>query len=249
MTASPVGLKNQPKIRERDMTPDLRKEQKASSERPRYRYSLAAKVFFLSMDLITGRKTTLPKIKLIEILAAIPYRSWETRQYARMTRHYQDWALVQEAGKITMWAREAQDNEYWHLLVACEKMKEDGIRDPWYLCPPVPLLMVGCYTALTHVMALTSIRRAFLFNAEFEDHAEHVYAQFVEEHPEWEHQPVNNERVKERGALATWADVFRRIGLDERDHMNMSFVFCHKPERVVEYDGMPEKPGLIRSRQ
>ena len=230
------------------MTPDLVQEQKASSARPRYRYSLAAKVFFLSIDLITGRTITLPKVKLIEILASIPYRSWETRQYARMTRRYRDRALVQEARKIMEWAREAQDNEYWHLLVVNEKMKEEGAKDPWYLSPPIPLLMVGFYAVLTRVMALTGIRRAFLFNAEFEDHAEHVYAQFVEEHPEWERQPVNNEQVKERGALPTWADVFRRIGLDERDHMNMSFVFCDRPERVVHYDGMQEKQGLIRSR-
>ena len=168
------------------MTPDLKKEQKASSERPRYRYSLAAKGFFLTIDLITGNKITLPKVKLIETLASIPYRSWETRQYARMTRWYRDRALVHEARKIMEWAREAQDNEYWHLLVANEKMKEDGIKDSWYLFPPVPLLMVGFYAVLMHVMALISIRRAFLFNAEFEDHAEHVYAQFVEEHPEWE---------------------------------------------------------------
>ncbi len=229
------------------MNPDLKKEQKASGERPRYRYSLAAKAFFLTINLITGNKITLSKVKLIEILASIPYRSWETRQYARMTRRYRDRALVQEARKIMEWAREAQDNEYWHLLVVNGKMKEDGIMDPWYLFPPVPLLMVGFYAALMHVMALTSIRRAFLFNAEFEDHAEHVYAQFVEEHPEWERQPVNNEQVKERGALTTWADVFRRIGLDERDHMNMSFIFCDRPERVVNYDGMPETTGLTRS--
>ena len=223
------------------MTPDLKKEQKASRERPRYRYSLAAKVFFLSMDLITGKKITLPKVKLLEILASIPYRSWETRQYTRMTRCYEDLALVHEAYTIMEWAREAQDNEYWHLLVVNEKMKEDEIRDSWYLFPPIPLLMVGFYAALMHVMALASIRSAFLFNAQFEDHAEHVYAQFVEEHPEWEQQPVSNEQVKERGDLPTWADVFRRIGLDERDHMNMSFLFCDKPEQVVEYDGMPEK--------
>ncbi len=222
------------------MTPDLEKEQKASSARPRYRYSLAAKVFFLSIDLVTGRTITLPKVKLIEILASIPYRSWETRQYARMTRRYRDRALVQEARKIMKWAREAQDNEYWHLLVVNEKMKEEGTKDPWYLSQPIPLLMVGFYAVVTRVMALTGIRRAFLFNAEFEDHAEHVYAQFVEEHPEWERQPVNNEQVKERGALPTWADVFRRIGLDERDHMNMSFLFCGRPERVVNYDGMRE---------
>ncbi len=222
------------------MTPDLKKEQKASNERPPYKYSLAAKVFFSSMDLITGNKITLPKVKLIEILASIPYRSWETREYARMTRRYGDQALVHEARKIMMWARDAQDSEFWHLLVVNEKMKEDGIRDPWYLIPPLPGLMVVFYAVLMRVTALTSIRRAFLFNAEFEDHAEHVYAQFVEEHPEWEQQPVNNEQVKEHGELPTWADVFRRIGLDERDHMNASFVFCDRPELVVAYDGMPD---------
>lgn len=226
-----------------DMAPDLKKEQKASGARPRYRYSLAAKIFFLSMDLVTGEKITLPKVKLIELLAVIPYRAWETRQYARMTRGYRDRALVQEARKIMLWAREAQDGEYWHLLLVNEKMQEDGIRDPWYLFPPVPLLLVGLYAALTRVMALIGIRRAFLFNAEFEDHAEHVYAQFVEEHPEWEQQPVKIEQVKEHGELLTWADVFRRIGLDERDHMNMSFVFCDKPEMVIKYDGMPGEPG------
>jgi len=126
-------------------------------------------------------------------------------------------------------------------------MKEEGTRDSWYLFQPVPLLMVGFYAALMRVTALVSLRGAFLFNAQFEDHAEHVYAQFVEEHQEWEQQPVNNEQVRERGDYLTWAEVFRRIGLDERDHMNRSFVFCDKPELIVKYDGMLEEPGLIQS--
>jgi ubiquinol oxidase len=226
------------------MNIDQKKEHKASIERPRYRYSLAAKGFFMSMDLITGRTITLAKAKLIETMASIPYRSWEIRQYARMTRGYRNEELVQEARKIMIWGREAQDNEYWHLMVINEKMKEDGVKDPWYLFPIIPFIMVVVYVVLSRFMALVSIRRAFLFNAEFEDHAEHVYAQFVEEHPEWENQPVTNEKVKEYGNLSTWADVFRRIGLDERDHMNNSFVFCGKPECVVKYDGMPDIPTV-----
>ncbi len=227
-----------------NMSIDLKKEQKASRERPRYRYSLAAKGFFLSMDLLTGRKTTLAKAKLIETLASIPYRSWEMRQYALMTRCYRDQKLVREKSKILKWTREAQDNEYWHLMVINEKMKEDGAKDPWYLFPIIPFFMVAVYVVLTRLMAVVSIQRAFLFNAEFEDHAEHVYAQFVEEHPEWEKEPVSNARVKEYGALSTWADVFRRIGLDERDHMNSSFLLCGKPDCVVKYDGMPAGPDL-----
>ncbi|MFH2013345.1 MAG: alternative oxidase [Pseudomonadota bacterium] len=218
---------------------NLKKEQGASLARPRYKYSLAARIFFLSMDLITGWKVTLGKAKLIETLASIPYRAWEIRQYCRMTHSYRNQELVQDARKIMTWGREAQDNEYWHLLVINEKMKEDGIKDPWYLFPLIPFVMVCSYVLLTRTMALFNIRRAFLFNAEFEDHAEHVYAQFVKEHPEWEKLPVNNDLVKEYGVFDNWADVFRRIGLDERDHMNTSFLFCGKPENVVKYDGMP----------
>lgn len=218
---------------------DLRKEQQATLERPRYRYSLAARLFFFSMDMITGKKTTLSKAKLIETLASIPYRSWEIRQYSRLTRWYKKRDMVEQAKRIMEWGREAQDNEYWHLLVIDEKMKEDGLKDAWYLHWPVPQLMVRFYMLLTGFTALVNIKRGFLFNAEFEDHAEHVYAAFVREHPEWKEQAVGSEAVKGYGSFAVWADVFRRIGLDERDHMNASFVFCGKPEQVVKYNGMP----------
>jgi len=218
---------------------DLKKEQQASLVRPHYKYSAIARFFFLSMDLLVGTKTTFAKAKLLEILACIPYRAWERRQYNRMTQHYQDQKLVQQAGLIINWGREAQDNEYWHLLIVNEKMKEDSINDPWYLFPPITFLMVAGYALLTWAMAIFNIRGAFLFNAEFEDHAEHVYAQFVQEHPEWEAQAVQSDLVKKYGNFSTWADVFRRIGLDERDHMNNSFIFCGKPDSVVEYEGMP----------
>lgn len=218
---------------------DLKKEQQASMVRPRYKYSATARFFFLMMDLVTGRKETLAKAKLLETLASIPYRAWENRQYARMTQHYQDQDLVQQARMIMTWGREAQDNEYWHLLVINEKMKEDNVRDPWYLFPLIPFLMAGSYGMLSWAIAMLNMHSAFLFNAEFEDHAEHVYAQLVHEHPEWEEQPVNNELVKKYGEFRTWAEVFRRIGLDERDHMNSSFIFCNKPDCVVPYEGMP----------
>jgi nucleotide-binding universal stress UspA family protein len=52
-------------------------------------------------------------------------------------------------------------------------------------------------------------------------------------------QPVRSTLVKAYADLKMWADVFRRIGLDERDHMNSSFVARGEPERVARYDGMP----------
>ena len=221
---------------------DNKKEHKASLARQRYEYSFAAKFFFFMMGIIAGKTATLAKAKLMETLASIPYRVWEIRQYKRMTRKYKDEGFVQKARKIMIWGREAQDNEYWHLLVLNEKMKEDNVKDPWYHNPVVSFLMVNTYLLISRIRAAFNISRAFLFNAEFEDHAEHVYAKFVEDHPEWDTQPVNSNLVKEYGDFQIWGDVFRRIGLDERDHMNNSFIFCGKPEAVVNYEGMPELP-------
>ncbi len=227
------------------MSIDLTKEQQASLSRPRYAYSLAAKFFFAAMDLITGKETTLDKTKLIEMLASIPYRAWEIHQYGRTTISYKKRNLVKEARRIMAWGRDAQDNEYWHLVLINHKMEEEGEMDPWYTTQPIPLFFVVSYIILTRIMALINIRWAFLFNAQFEDHAEHVYAQFVEDHPEWNSQPVARELVEDYdSSLETWGDVFRRIGLDERDHMNTSFNFCGKPDCVVSYEGMPTNHTL-----
>jgi hypothetical protein len=222
---------------------DLKKEQQATLDRPRYKYTLAAKFFFFLMDMMTGKKTTVGKAKLIETVASIPYRAWEIRQYTRMTRGYKNGELVKGAREVMEWAREAQDNEYWHLLVLNEKMKEDGHKDPWYLWPVIPYFIVLTYVIMTRFMARFNMRRAFLFNVEFEDHAEHVYAQFVKDHPELEEQKVKSEVVNGYGDFETWADVLRRIGLDERDHMNNSLVFCGKADEVVKYNGMPPLPS------
>jgi len=215
------------------MNMDLKKEQLATLARPRCTYSLAAKLFFWSMDLLAGKKTTLAKAKLIEMLASIPYRAWEFRQYARLTHSFRNQDQVQKAQAILAWGRAAQDNEYWHLLVIHEKMKEDGIQEPWYLSAPVTFLMAGFYALFMRLLVLVRMRRAFRFNAEFEDHAEHVYASFVEEHPQWEQQPVRNEYVKAYADLPTWADVFRRISLDERDHMNHSILLGDLPGKEI----------------
>lgn len=221
---------------------DLRREQSATLARPRHPYSPVARFFFWSMDLFTGPGVTLAKAKLLEMLACVPYRSWENRGYGRLTARYRERNLVREAERIVAWGREAQDNEYWHLLVLDEKMRSERLADPWYLAWPIPWLMVTGYRLMTWAVSRIDIRRAFLFNAEFEDHAEHVYARFVQEHPEWESQALPAELAGSSGA-ANWADLFRRIGLDERDHRNHSFLFAGRPESVVVYHGMPASPG------
>jgi len=233
-----TNLRSRGKIAENQI--DLKKEQQATLARPSLKYSFRARLFFKAFDLLTGSRTTLFKVKLLEILAGIPYRVWEIGQYHKLTRFYGNNEWMRHARRLMIWARKAQDNEYQHLLLLHEKTKEDQLKEPWFLCPAVVRLMVFSYRLFAWALAKFSIRRLIFFNAEFEDHAEHVYAEFVREHPEWEEQPVTSPLAKAYGQSANWADLFRRVSLDERDHRNLSFYFCGRAHDVVRYDGMAE---------
>lgn len=222
------------------MSIDLRKEQLATLARPKINYGITSRFFFWGMDLVAGKKNDLSKAKLLEILACIPYREWQIRQYARLTFSYFHRTQVDWAQDIVEWGRKAQDNEYMHLLVIQEKMREDGMKDKWYLATPVVFMIVAFYVVLSRILAWVNIKGAFKFNAEFEDHAEHIYAQLVQDHPGLEKQLVNNSVAKEYDpAIENWADIFRRIGLDERDHRNSSYHYAGTPEKIVGYEGMP----------
>ncbi|HEX5641468.1 MAG TPA: hypothetical protein VFZ86_03905 [Thermoleophilia bacterium] len=222
---------------------DLKAEQLATLARPRYAYSSITRALVRGMDVFAGSGTTVLKAKIVETLAPVPYRAWENREYGRLSRHPGDDTLVREAEAVLRWGREAQDKEYQHLRVIDARLREDGTQVPLRLTRPMPDLMAGSWALASRTLSRTSLRRAFLLNAEAEDHAEHYYAELVQLHPEWEEQPVTSAAALEYGAFASWADVFRRIGLDERDHMNASFAFAGKPELIVSYEGMPPTPG------
>jgi hypothetical protein len=218
---------------------DLKLEQQNTLDTPAYSYTFSARAFFWLMDITAGSKNTLSKAKLLEILASIPYRAWEMRNYMKQTRQYKKLKKIRKFNQIIEWSREAQDNEYTHLLVIDQKMAEDGMKDKWYLSPFVTFFVVLFYIAFARLVVWFNPKRAFMFNAEFENHAERVYANMVRENPGWEEQKITNEFIKSYADVDTWADVVRRIGLDERDHMNHSFIQAGELKYVHKYSGMP----------
>jgi ubiquinol oxidase len=208
---------------------NLPKEQEATLARPRMAYTPMARMLFWGMDLFYGKPLTLRKVQLLEILARIPYQAWEIRQYLRLTRLYEDRESVDLGRRLTAWAREAQDNEFWHLLVVNERMRQLGIQKNWFWDHLLPRVAAFKYRIFSRLLSIVSIQSAFYLNAQFEDHAEHEYMQFVKDHPELDQEKVDHPLVREHGHCETWGDVFRRIGLDEREHMNHSLEYCGLP--------------------
>ena len=160
-----------------------------------------ARGFFVNMDLLTGKKTTLAKAKLVEKLAPVPYRAWERRERGPARRHQGDGELGNQADVIMRWGKEAQDNEHWHLLL----IDEDPRRRRQAAVVPDPAAPGTDGRPLRHPHlgdGTDGHPPGVLLNGEFEDHAEHTYAQLVEDHPEWEDQPVVSSVVQGYGLSA-----------------------------------------------
>ena len=212
---------------------DFKKEQKATLSRSRRKYGIMAKMLFMGMDLFYGKERTLGKMRLLEMLARIPYQAWETHQYQKVTHHFENDNTVKQSEDIIEWAREAQDNEFWHLRVVVEKIKEDRVKLNFLKDHIAPHFAALFHHTFSRTLAFLNTKAAFKLNADFEDHAEHEYMKFVEEHPELEEQAVSQDIAKVIGNFKNWADVFRKIALDERQHMNNSLIRCGRSSEVV----------------
>ena len=221
-------------------TIDLKAEQEATLARPHRKADAFTSLLFWGMDVIHGKALTYPKIRLLELLARIPYQAWEIRQYRRLNRLHERTAAVERAEDIINWGRHAQDNEFWHLQTIAEKIREDGVRLLWFRDRFIPPVAAFTYVLFSRLVASFNIETAFKLNSDFEDHAEHEYMNFVKGHPDLENQPVKTPVASLGGRLKTWAEVFRRIGLDEREHMNESLRRCGRASEIVPYaDGRP----------
>ena len=185
------------------------------------------KIMFLTFDVLYGKARTLPKVLVLEILARYPYWAWEHGSYARLTRLYCRTApppqeAVETALRHIEMGREAQDNEQWHLLLWADLCAQRGIRLSWFKHLLLPRKMTFVYFCLTRVMYRLNPVWSFKMNAAFESHAEHEYMLFAREHPEFDQQPVESVWFARYPRQATLGDLVRRVGLDERDHMNHS---------------------------
>jgi ubiquinol oxidase len=203
---------------------DLKEQQEKTLSTPVMKPNLILKSMYLMMDILYGFKRTLPKFMIIEVLARYPYWAWENGGYKIVTQSHTRlrWAKRKESDLalyLINLGRESQDNEQWHLMLIQDIMRQKGMRLGRIKKVFLPRIMAGTYYYLTRIMWWMNPKWSFRMNAAFESHAEHEYMKIVQEHPEWEDEPVDSEYFEFYPRQKSLADLFRRIGLDERDHM------------------------------
>lgn len=203
-------------------THNLKGEQLKTLSSPRRHYGVLAKALFVGMDLVYRKKRTLSKFKVLEVIARVPYQSWEHVAYIAMTHTYAKPGFARRIFDFIIESRRQQDNEQWHLLILEELIQKNKIKEGVVLHRILPQIIAFVYYHISWLLYVIQPRLSYLLNADFEDHAEHEYMEYVRENPELEGQPFESEFAGDYGRFENQADLFRQIGLDERHHKEES---------------------------
>jgi hypothetical protein len=199
-----------------------RHAQQVTLRSPRMRYNILSRLLFMTMDLVYGRKKTFSKFKVLELIARVPYQSWENVAYVAITHMYAQRDFARRVFDRVKEAREAQDNEMWHLLILEELTHARGIKENVLLYRILPQVIAFTYYQICWLIYVFKPSWSYLLNAHFEDHAEHEYMEFVAENPQFESEPFRSLFEEDYASSESVADIFRQIGHDERMHKEES---------------------------
>lgn len=203
--------------------------QQATLAAPRRRYGIGARALFALLDALYGRARTLSKFKVLELVARVPYQSWEQVAYIAITHTHRRTDLARRIFDQVRTSRSQEDNEQWHLLILEEMIAAEGRAEPVVKYTVIPQLLAFIYYQLSWLLYVARPAWSYRLNADFEDHAEHEYAQLVVEHPEWETRPFTSAFADDYARLDSVADLFRQISYDERVHKQESLAAMDQP--------------------
>lgn len=196
----------------------LKLEQEKTLASPRMRYGLLARLLFVGMDLLYGRRKTLSKFKVLEVIARVPYQAWEHVAYIAITHTHAYPDLARRIFDRVKESRIQQDNEQWHLLILEELTDRKHIHENFLWYRLLPQVIAFLYYHISWLLYVIRPARSYLLNAHFEDHAEHEYMEYVAENPALEAEPFESMFADDYGRFGSLADLFRQIGYDERVH-------------------------------
>ncbi len=203
---------------ERLTSEQLKREQEKTLASPRMRYGMLARLLFVGMDLLYGRRKSLSKFKVLEVIARVPYQSWEHVAYIAITHTHAYPDFARRVFDRVKESRIQQDNEQWHLLILEELTDKKGIHENFLWYRLLPQVIAFVYYHISWLLYVIRPAWSYLLNAHFEDHAEHEYMEYVAENPALETEPFESMFAADYGNFASLADLFRQIGYDERLH-------------------------------
>ncbi|MDO8742607.1 MAG: alternative oxidase [bacterium] len=176
-----------------------------------------------SGTLVYGRKPSYEKFKAIEVIARIPYQSWEVAAYTILTALYTNEKRAIELTKLSVFSREAQDNETMHVVVISQIVKRLRCQN-FFRHTLIPFLFAFFYFWIVYILFLISRRSALDLNYLFESHAYSQYQKFLDiEGERLKQTPITSDFLAFYGRdVRNEYEFFELVRNDELVHRNRS---------------------------
>ncbi len=176
-----------------------------------------------SGTVVYGKKPSYAKFKAVEVIARIPYQSWEVATYTLLTGLYANEQRAIALAKTSTFSRQAQDNETMHVVVItqiCKRMRCTG----FFRHTLIPLLFAFFYFWTIYILYMLSPKSALELNFLFESHAYAQYQEFLEREGErLRDTPVMSDFLTFYGRnVRSEYELFESIRNDELVHRNRS---------------------------
>lgn len=182
-----------------------------------------AGLLFGSMDLVYGKKINLQKFRVIEVIARVPYQTWEFVNYLITTHFYMNEAKAIECALRADMGKYAQDNETMHVVVISQICKQER-RGNWFMHTFLPIIVSYIYFLVSTILYLIDRKHSYQLNYLFEDHAYNAYQSFIDANKEkLVQKPVYSDFLQYYGrSCANQLELFESIKNDEIIHRNES---------------------------
>ncbi len=176
-----------------------------------------------SGNLMYGKRPSYGKFKAIEVVARIPYQSWEVAAYTLVSAFHGNERIAIQLCKTSAFSRFAQDNETMHVVVIsslARRKKDHG----FFRFTLIPLLFALVYFWVIYLLYMVSHRTALELNYLFESHAYAQYQDFLDANEEMLRQtPIQSDFLDFYGRSAkSEYEFFEMVRNDELIHRNRS---------------------------
>lgn len=184
-------------------------------------------------NVVYGKEPSYLKFRAVEVIARVPYHSWESAAYTLLTMFYTREAKALDLSHVTRFSRLAQDNETMHVVVI-SKLARDEERAGVIRHTLVPMFFAFFYFWWSYFLYLINPRYSFELNYLFEQHAFDSYSRFLQTRErELIEKPMHSAYLDWYGRHPeTQYDFFLSVRNDEIIHRNSSIEEIERRQRA-----------------
>lgn len=176
-----------------------------------------------SGNIVYGARPSYLKFRAVEVIARVPYQSWETAAFTLLTLFYGNEERALKYTHLSEFSRIAQDNETMHVVVISKLAREEQ-KAGFFRFYLIPILFSFAYFWVSYLLYFINRRYSLELNYCFEQHAYDQYNEFLTRHEDTlKEKPVMSEFLTWYGRFPiSQYDFFVSIRNDELIHRNVS---------------------------